>query len=152
MITQKETSDFSEASTTVQVGLAPRAEITKPQTEISCRSGYPILASDRQLVSLVLQNNGCQQSIDWTHNTITKQYQARWVHEEHGVIIDVFEKDNGTLKVSMHNLREWISPSDNLMPRFAKSLAYKIQGAGASVKYKQPQLAKYEKAAGDSDE
>jgi hypothetical protein len=153
MIEQKETSDFSEASTTVQaLGLSPHPEITQLQAQISRCSSYPILANDRQIVQLVLQNNGCELVIDWIHNTIAKNYMARWVNAEHGVIVDVFENDNGKIKISMHNLKEWISPSDSLMPRFAKSLAYKLQSAGATVRYKQPQLTKYEKAEGDSDE
>jgi hypothetical protein len=153
MIEQKENPDFSGPSTTVQnLRLFASPEITQLQAQISRCSSNSIVPNDRKIVSIVLENNGCMRSIDWFDNTLTKQRQARWINAEHGVIVDVFENDNNKIKISMHNLKEWISPSDSLMPRFAKSLAYKLQGAGASVRYKQEALSKYEKAEGDSDE
>jgi hypothetical protein len=100
-------------------------------------------------VSIVLENNGCELSIDWTHNPIAKNYMARWVHPLQNLIVDVFENAEGKVRISMHHLREWQSPQDHLMPRFAKSIAYAISAAGASVRYKQEALSKYEKGGFD---
>jgi hypothetical protein len=151
MIEQKENPTLAGSPTTVQaMGLGP-TEITKLKTEISRCSGVSILANDRKLVSIVLENNGCQRSIDWTQNAVAKNRMARWVHPMHNLVIDVFENSDGKIRISMHHLREWQSPQDHLMPRFAKSIAYAISAAGASVRYKQDALAKYEKG-GLSDE
>ncbi len=152
MIEQKENPDFSGPSTTVQaLGLSPQPEITQLQAQISLCSSNSIVPNDRKIVQLVLQNQGCILSIDWTQNALAKNRMARWVHPMHNLVIDVFENSDGKIRISMHHLREWQSPQDHLMPRFAKSIAYAISAAGASVRYKQDALAKYEKG-GLSDE
>jgi hypothetical protein len=152
MIDQKENPSLLGSSTTVQaLGLSPQPKITQLQAQISRCSSSSIVPNDRKVVSIVLENNGCELSIDWTHNPIAKNYMARWVHPLQNLIVDVFENAEGKVRISMHHLREWQSPQDHLMPRFAKSIAYAISAAGASVRYKQDALAKYEKG-GLSDE
>jgi hypothetical protein len=148
MIDQKENPASTGSPTTAQAfGLFAQPEITKHKSPF----GDSILGADKQVVSLVLKNNGCILSIDWTQNALAKNRMARWVHPQQNLVIDVFENSEGKIRISMHHLREWQSPQDHLMPRFAKSIAYAISAAGASVRYKQDALAKYEKG-GLSDE
>ena len=146
MIEQKGNPDFSGPSTTaLAFGLFAQPEITKHKLPF----GDSILGADKQVVSLVLKNNGCILSIDWTQNAVAKNRMARWVHPQQNLVIDVFENSDGKIRISMHHLREWQSPQDHLMPRFAKSIAYAISAAGASVRYKQEALSKYEKGGFD---
>ncbi len=149
MITQKENPDLSGSSTTVQaLGLSPQPEITK----LDSFESRDILSTHLQIVELVLQKNGCELSQHWRFNSYTSQHQCRWVNEEQNLVVDLFENADRKLKISMHHLREWISPSDSLMPRFAKSLAYAISAAGGSVRYKQDALSKYQKGGrGDAE-
>jgi hypothetical protein len=142
MITQKENPSLLGSSTTVQaLGLSPHQEITK----LDSFESKNILSTQLQVVEIVLQNNGCVLAQGWRFNSYTSNHMCRWVNEEHSLIVDLFESADRKLKISMHHSRQWISPSDSLMPRFAKSIAYAISAAGGLVKYKQSALARYEK-------
>ena len=144
-MTQRKEPEFPQApSTTAHLGLAPEI-IKQSQAQISLCADSPILSTQLQIVEIVLQQNGCEMSMGWRFNSFTNHHQCRWVNAEHLLIVDIFENADRKLKISMHHLREWISPSDSLMPRFAKTLAYAISAAGGRVKYKQQSLAKYQK-------
>jgi hypothetical protein len=142
MITQKKEPEFPQAqSTTAQIsGCLPEPKITKLKTPF----GKSIVSNDRKIVALVLEQNGCVKSIDWTYNSLTKRHMARWLNEEQNLCVDVFESDEGKLKISMHHSRQWVSPHDSLTPRYSKTIAFALQAAGVRCKYKQSSLQKYE--------
>jgi hypothetical protein len=143
MITQKKEPEFPQAqSTTAQaLGLSPHQEITK----LDSFESKTILSTQLKIVELVLEKNGCVLAQGWRFNSYTQQHMCRWVNEKENLVVDLFENADRKLKISMHHSREWISPHDSLMPRFAKSIAYAISAAGGLVKYKQSALSKYEK-------
>lgn len=136
----KENPSLLGSSTTELTGLFAQTEIKK----LDSFESKLIVNNDRKILAIVLENNGCVASIDWSYNSLTKRHMARWVNQEQNLVVDVFESDEGKLRISMHHSREWISPSDSLMPRFAKSLAFALQSASVHCKYKQSSLHKYE--------
>jgi hypothetical protein len=124
-------------STTIQV-----AAFATPEIKHTSRTS---LSPDAAIVPVVLGQHGGQLSIPWFSNHLTKQRQCRYVIPDKSLIVDIFERESGRLKISMHHLEKWVSPSDSLMPRYAKSLAFAISAAGVKARYQQEQLSKYAK-------
>ncbi len=145
MSDQKKEPDVSPApSTTIQVAAFAAPEITQQSSGNS-------LTTDATIVQMVLVQHGAQVSIPWFTNHLTKQRQCRYVIRDKNLVVDIFERESGRLKLSLHNLEQWVSPSDSLMPRFAKTVAFAISAAGCKVTYQQDALSKYAKG-GRGDE
>jgi hypothetical protein len=141
---EKGSQDFSRLppSTTIQVAAFAAPEITQ-------QSSGQSVTPDAAIVPIVLVQHGAQVSIPWFTNHLTKQRQCRYVIRDQNLIVDVFQNEREKLKISMHNLSKWVSPSDSLMPRYAKTLAFAISAAGVRCKYQQDALQKYSKGVGD---
>ncbi len=136
----KENPSLLGSSTTALIGLFAQTEIKK----LDSFESKLIVNNDRKILAIVLENNGCVASIDWTYSTLTKKHMARWLNSEQNLVVDVFESDEGKIRISMHHARQWVSPHDSLTPRFAKTVAFALQSAGVRCKYKQSSLHKHE--------
>jgi hypothetical protein len=139
---EKSPSSPGLLSTTTTVAAFAAPEITQQTSRQS-------VTPDAAIVPIVLAQHGAQVSIPWFTNHLTKQRQCRYVIRDKSLIVDIFERESGRLKISMHHLEKWVSPSDSLMPRYAKTLAFALQSAGVRCKYQQDALQKYSKGVGD---
>ena len=142
MSDQKKEPEFPQAQSTTELKSGCLPEITKTSNHS--------LSTDAAIIQAVLGRHGGQISIPWFNNHWMDQRQCRWVIPDKTLIVDIFERESGRLIISMHNLEKWVSPSDSLMPRFAKTLAFDLQSAGVKCKYQQDALQKYSKGVSDA--